>query len=111
MPSLSECSHFTRNRKARERIVTVRNTTLRECRRGAASSQAAFGAFLDRLQPHSPGQGASGIDHPPVLPKLAARRWVGSKHTCLRCNHASVRSRSEEHTSELQSLRHLVCRL
>src|ERR1035441_8064872 len=86
MPSLSECSHFTRNRKARERIVTVRNATLRECRRGAASSQAAFGAFLDRLQPHSPDQGASGIDHPPVLPKLAARRWVGSKH-------ASVRSR------------------
>src|SRR5664279_3632863 len=62
-------------------------------RRTTASSRAGFGAFLDRLQPHSPDQGASWINHAPVLAELAARRWVGSKHTCLRRNHASVRSR------------------
>src|SRR5205814_5074676 len=30
---------------------------------------------------------------------------------CLRLGHADAGTRSEEHTSELQSLRHLVCRL
>src|ERR1035441_4503599 len=39
----------------------------------------------------------------PDLPRF--RRCVGGPHTTLR------ESRSEEHTSELQSLRHLVCRL
>src|SRR5437899_7178128 len=34
------------------------------------------------------------------------RKLPGAKPTCLRSP-----SRSEEHTSELQSLRHLVCRL
>src|SRR5436853_6520890 len=32
-------------------------------------------------------------------------------HLCRRCGMGIVTIRSEEHTSELQSLRHLVCRL
>src|SRR5262245_65383131 len=38
-----------------------------------------------------------------------ARRWTSCVRGCRRARSAS--SRSEEHTSELQSLRHLVCRL
>src|ERR1019366_2150443 len=74
-------------------MVSVRNTTLRERRQVRASFRAIFGAFLDRLQPHSPNQGASRINHPPVLPELATRGWVGSEHASVRCNHTSVRSR------------------
>src|SRR5262245_66216524 len=37
-------------------------------------------------------------------PSASGRRGFG-------CRRAPPRSRSEEHTSELQSLRHLVCRL
>src|ERR1019366_8386824 len=60
---------------------------------GRASLRVIFGAFLDRLQPHSPNQGASRINHPPVLAELATRGWVGSKHTSVRCNDTSVRPR------------------
>src|SRR5947199_1594037 len=35
----------------------------------------------------------------------------GSARSSPRCGRGSRRARSEEHTSELQSLRHLVCRL
>src|SRR5258705_9222686 len=38
----------------------------------------------------------------------SSNRWPGSSG---RRSFISVRRRSEEHTSELQSLRHLVCRL
>src|ERR1035438_6089782 len=65
-------------------MVSVRNTTLRERRQVRASLRAIFGAFLDRLQPHSPNQGASRVNHPPVLAELATRGWVGSEHTSVR---------------------------
>src|SRR5437899_10604340 len=39
--------------------------------------------------------------------RLTSRRSSGGRNTCL----PELRTRSEEHTSELQSLRHLVCRL
>src|ERR1039458_5409095 len=74
-------------------MVSVRNTTLRERRQVRASFRAIFGAFFDRLQPHSPNQGASRINQPPVLAELATRGWVGSEHTSVRCNHTSVWSR------------------
>src|SRR5262245_62675745 len=39
----------------------------------------------------------------PTVPRTSTRGGCSSSNSC--------RSRSEEHTSELQSLRHLVCRL
>src|ERR1035438_583480 len=71
-------------------MVSVRNTTLRERRQVRASLRAIFGAFLDRLQPHSPNHGASRVNHPPVLAELATRGGVGSEHTSVRYTHTSV---------------------
>src|SRR5437660_12754233 len=43
---------------------------------------------------------------------LSARRYIGSSyHPATRTGHAGIPGRSEEHTSELQSRGHLVCRL
>src|SRR2546422_5242906 len=42
---------------------------------------------------------------------ISARRCFVYKHTCSLCRSNSTNSRSEEHTSELQSRLHLVCRL
>src|SRR5262245_62753249 len=39
------------------------------------------------------------------------RRLAGRKPKGVRPRSRAIRTRSEEHTSELQSLRHLVCRL
>src|SRR5262245_63079191 len=44
----------------------------------------------------------------PMLPDLSR---TNSSATCGKSSRAGGRMRSEEHTSELQSLRHLVCRL
>src|SRR5437899_8046443 len=45
-----------------------------------------------------------------TLFRSCRRRWsAGSAARTSRC--PATRTRSEEHTSELQSLRHLVCRL
>src|SRR5436853_2848975 len=47
-----------------------------------------------------------------ILGRHAARQGaVGADQHRLRHRHVRGRARSEEHTSELQSLRHLVCRL
>src|SRR5258705_7919309 len=40
-----------------------------------------------------------------------SRRPIRSVSLCLSSNTSDISRRSEEHTSELQSLRHLVCRL
>src|SRR5438045_5160063 len=40
-----------------------------------------------------------------------SRRRKDRGRGCHKCREAARRQRSEEHTSELQSLRHLVCRL
>src|SRR5436853_1006080 len=48
----------------------------------------------------------------PIFPDRTRRRLRPSGSTAARCRRALVGwTRSEEHTSELQSLRHLVCRL
>src|SRR5947199_4994403 len=47
-----------------------------------------------------------------ILPPARPTREPGSGRACLStCPEPGSRVRSEEHTSELQSLRHLVCRL
>src|SRR2546422_11186729 len=42
---------------------------------------------------------------------MCARRARITRVTCRKCKKTSPRRRSEEHTSELQSRLHLVCRL
>src|SRR5205814_7939184 len=42
---------------------------------------------------------------------LAAETKCSSDFRCHRLQRRDIENRSEEHTSELQSLRHLVCRL
>src|SRR5258705_11086030 len=42
---------------------------------------------------------------------LRAPHWLGSRPCAAPPGGVSAGQRSEEHTSELQSLRHLVCRL
>src|ERR1035441_4385596 len=51
-----------------------------------------------------------GLNMPPKIP--LPFRWSTSRNTCppLNVQLAIRNSPSEEHTSELQSLRHLVCR-
>src|SRR5687767_15896600 len=61
----------------------------RELRRGATRRDPV----PDRRQPRAPSRGRTR--HP----------------SCCTTRHAGRRSRSEEHTSELQSLAYLVCRL
>src|SRR5205814_5391743 len=65
-----------------------------------------------RQPPAAAGGGRAGVALVPLVP---SRRWCPD-----RLSHAARRpgprrqdggARSEEHTSELQSLRHLVCRL
>src|SRR5689334_24308405 len=49
---------------------------------------------------------------PPQFPHWEPRCWPRSPLPCWRSSFAELRSaRSEEHTSELQSQFHLVCRL
>src|SRR5437899_8627478 len=60
---------------------------------------------------------ASGEDYPPWRPEMITAFCRGPKSPRARRRHdngpagSAAGCRSEEHTSELQSLRHLVCRL
>src|SRR5438045_4717518 len=51
------------------------------------------------------------VDGGPVMKRWRARARGRVARIRKRTCHITVRLRSEEHTSELQSLRHLVCRL
>src|SRR5262245_64537088 len=60
--------------------------------------------------------GQAAIRPAPPKPLAAVRGRTASRRSRLRSSmigilHLSFEFRSEEHTSELQSLRHLVCRL
>src|SRR5262245_65179090 len=53
----------------------------------------------------------SAIRPPPTSPRPTPRSPTSPPKSRPRATAASAPTRSEEHTSELQSLRHLVCRL
>src|SRR5258705_5897098 len=69
------------------------------------SQQREKSLGLMRRQPDD----AAVLEHGPA--GLALRSVNGSLDDALRGHRAVFGLRSEEHTSELQSLRHLVCRL
>src|SRR5262249_61933095 len=79
------------------------------------SVDAGWDLARDRIRSHAPEDdvGRGGDHHPRDEERLGARHAAKTAHalggaqgTC-----APPRSRSEEHTSELQSLTNLVCRL
>src|ERR1035441_5234371 len=86
---------------------------------GDESATSAFSAESAAVRPGRPPQ-AEGLPHHRTT---QSRKWTAARRAALMLlrlsrNHTcSIRflcapsSRSEEHTSELQSLRHLVCRL
>src|SRR5262245_22199759 len=53
----------------------------------------------------------SGAARPAPAQRVAETVWMVDALELTEAAHARVQGRSEEHTSELQSLRHLVCRL
>src|SRR5437899_9166154 len=59
----------------------------------------------------SAGRSRLALESPLRLGALAPRIAASGPECSCRESHTSFRPRSEEHTSELQSLRHLVCRL
>src|SRR5947199_4208937 len=72
-----------------------------------------FESYADHRDLHSfPTRRSSDLR---MLPRRAASEVRASEEDrralCLRLVELELRMRSEEHTSELQSLRHLVCRL
>src|SRR5438045_6426117 len=64
----------------------------------------------DRRQPDAEQHPEQQLEAVLVGRRLAARRGGGARRLRLRLGLGNE-LRSEEHTSELQSLRHLVCRL
>src|SRR5690625_5346809 len=67
-----------------------------------------FGCCLIPKQTHDKDSKYTRTDQPRIL--LNILEYLGHR-TQLRCNQNSYDQRSEEHTSELQSRGHLVCRL
>src|SRR5437899_9582619 len=74
------------------------------CCRATAPTEIYTLSLHDAL-PISPGPGRPGRRGGP------RDRRHSDRSDCRRCGVVAQKPRSEEHTSELQSLRHLVCRL
>src|SRR5437899_5098115 len=72
---------------------------------------AASGLHLRRVAAFHSGVSASRSAARSAPAKLGIRSASGSGKRATRRAVRSAQTRSEEHTSELQSLRHLVCRL
>src|SRR5262245_63567501 len=79
---------------------------------GLAAALAAFGV-PPALAVRPPGPGAPGVTTPPgtITPPVEVHTVVVGGMPGWQIALIAVVARSEEHTSELQSLRHLVCRL
>src|SRR3989449_8420742 len=82
---------------------------LQEAMRNARPIDAAR---LDRVLRLEPGRGVVEVQANTTWRSLAARLRPGNAQAAaLRTTMPTVAGRSEEHTSELQSRLHLVCRL
>src|SRR5262245_64799682 len=92
----------TRRRAEGRRTVLTKKSD-RQARRGSLAAGLAYqssGAVDRRTFLRRSGLAAGGLAALGTLPLGTVRNAEAATH-----------SRSEEHTSELQSLRHLVCRL
>src|SRR5438045_7584090 len=79
---------------------------------GAGMTEMRLRAFLESLPDNEIERVKKTIDLADVAPALEGNaKAVWFERLGLAGNVTASRSRSEEHTSELQSLRHLVCRL
>src|SRR5438045_7571729 len=73
---------------------------------------AIFTLSLHDALPISSAAGAFGERAMVVMPERVRRRFRKLRKSVRRLrSNSPMEDRSEEHTSELQSLRHLVCRL
>src|ERR1035441_10571950 len=66
-----------------------------------------------KLTPEVLSQVQARLDQGELVPEISRQTGVlaNTIHKAIRAGRLRERARSEEHTSELQSLRHLVCRL
>src|SRR5216684_7686918 len=72
----------------------------------------AWPAYICRIETTvMPQPAASGIDHTPLMPGTPSLCRSAQMPAERNAAQNSPASRSEEHTSELQSRLHLVCRL
>src|ERR1039458_5414401 len=62
--------------------------------------------FLECEFPHDPRQDEKGVSRRDALKLMAASAALAGLTACTKL---PAEKRSEEHTSELQSLRHIVC--
>src|SRR5471030_1746783 len=78
-----------------------------------SSAVERIGAFAAAAQPEHLMAATRGLFKRNILDSLgcAIAALQGQPFQALRDQFGEYRARSEEHTSELQSLRHLVCRL
>src|SRR2546429_6198248 len=82
---------------------------------GRFSLLVSYRRLPPALYLHLQSRCAKGAVHEAVLPETQFPYFLGcspsSHYTCMVAGWHNVHTRSEEHTSELQSRLHLVCRL
>src|SRR5262245_21089995 len=95
----ANCATFSRSPSRTPETAHRGSRDVIDLEQPAAGPSSAFLAGADALEPARPRRTRPAI--PPSATPGSRRRAAAR----------GARSRSEEHTSELQSLRHLVCRL
>src|SRR5262245_65213376 len=103
--AVQKCKHCSRLRRART-----------ACSEAACPSAVRHGLRYAILKPGTPCRPARpascGSTHRLASPSIwKIRRQPNARSTLTAFSARAISHRSEEHTSELQSLRHLVCRL
>src|SRR5205823_13101718 len=78
-------------------------------RPGSTAPTAA--ALLERFRARTTPRFFAAFDQPADVVAVLRRRWPELEGRVLEAAECIRRGRSEEHTSELQSLAYLVCRL
>src|SRR5262245_29277501 len=94
----------------RERLPLQRGASVHTCTSYAYTFQLLFTFASQRLHLRPSALCLEQLDAPLVMEFLAQCETVrGNSASTRNTRLAAIKSRSEEHTSELQSLRHLVC--
>src|SRR5687767_15536865 len=98
--------HCVRRHRDLHSFPTRRSSDLQKAMRVARHVAAPHGVNVGMNQGVVAGAGIAAHLHQHVVP-----RWGGDANFMPVIGHTKVLPRSEEHTSELQSLAYLVCRL